>query len=145
PNEASRPKVIVVANNKGGVGKTTLTAALAAYFEKKWDKRVLLIDLDYQGSLTNWMIKAAGIPIAPNQSHRLAHANGLVDGTARKFWVAEPLRNDKLADGFAKAQLITADYSLTKHETKLLLNWLLQGGVPDIRFHVAEALRNRHV
>jgi cellulose biosynthesis protein BcsQ len=145
PVNVSRPKIIVVANNKGGVGKTTLTAALATYFERKRQKRVLLIDLDYQGSLTNWMIKAAGIHIPPDQSYRLAHANGLVDGGARRHWVAESLRNKKNAEGFATTQLVTADYSLTKHETKLMLDWLLQGGTPDIRFNVAEALLGRHV
>jgi cellulose biosynthesis protein BcsQ len=145
PSKVSRPKILVIANNKGGVGKTTLAAGLATYFERKQQKRVLLVDLDYQGSLTNWMIKAAGIHIPPEQSYRLAHANGLVDGGARELWVAESLRGDNTAEGFAKAQLVTADYSLTQHETKRMLNWLLQGGVPDIRFYVAEALLGRRV
>jgi cellulose biosynthesis protein BcsQ len=145
PSDASRPKILVIANNKGGVGKTTLTAGLATYFERRQQKRVLLIDLDYQGSLTNWMIKAADIHIPPDQAYRLAHANGLVDGEARELWGAESLRNDKSAEGFAHAQLITADYTLTQHETKLMLNWLLQGGVPDIRFYIGEALLGRRV
>jgi cellulose biosynthesis protein BcsQ len=145
PSSASRPKILVIANNKGGVGKTTLTAGLATYFERRQQKRVLLIDLDYQGSLTNWMIKAADIHIPPEQAYRLAHANGLVDGKARELWGAESLRNEKSTEGFAQAQLITADYTLTQHETKLMLNWLLQGGVPDIRFYVAEALLGRRV
>ncbi len=43
--------VIAVMNLKGGVGKTTLTANLGAMFSRS--KRVLLVDLDYQGSLTS--------------------------------------------------------------------------------------------
>jgi len=143
--KVSRPKIIVVANNKGGVGKTTLTAGLATFFEKRLKQRVLLIDLDYQGSLTNWMIKATGTHIPPDQSHRLALANALVDGSAREHWATETLRNTRGADGLVNAQLITADYSLTRHENKLMLGWLVQGGNPDIRFHIAEALLGPHV
>ncbi len=45
-------RVLVLANNKGGVGKTTLTASLGAYWAKEWGKRVLLIDLDPQGTMS---------------------------------------------------------------------------------------------
>lgn len=44
-------KVLTLAVNKGGVGKTT-TALSLAYYEIQQGKRVLLIDLDTQGSLT---------------------------------------------------------------------------------------------
>lgn len=45
--------VIVFASRKGGAGKSTLTAHLAAHLTKA-SKRCLLVDADPQGSLTLW-------------------------------------------------------------------------------------------
>ena len=46
-------KVIVVANQKGGVAKTTTTGALAAILAKKHGFKVLCLDMDPQANLTD--------------------------------------------------------------------------------------------
>ena len=56
-------KVIVPCNNKGGVGKTCISAILADYFSKVLHKRTLIIDLDPQCNLSQ---RALTMDVDPN-------------------------------------------------------------------------------
>ncbi|MCR4673620.1 MAG: ParA family protein [Lachnospiraceae bacterium] len=49
-------KSIAFFNNKGGVGKTTLICNLAAYFARKRNKKVLVIDADPQCNTTSYTL-----------------------------------------------------------------------------------------
>jgi chromosome partitioning protein len=50
---SSPPKILVVTNGKGGVGKTTTTMALSGIFSERY--KVLAVDADIQGSFSWWV------------------------------------------------------------------------------------------
>ncbi|CDO47359.1 cobyrinic acid a,c-diamide synthase [Bartonella henselae] len=56
--------IIGLLNQKGGVGKTTLSVNLAASFART-GARVLLIDVDPQGSALDWAAAREGAPLFP--------------------------------------------------------------------------------
>ncbi len=55
-------RIVCVAHQKGGVGKTTMVAALAGAFAAKGSS-VLMLDLDPQASLTQWFGMAESPPL----------------------------------------------------------------------------------
>ena len=64
----SEPIKILVTNQKGGVGKSTISANLAAYFVMQEGLQVALIDFDKQASSSRWTKKAPDIGILVSQA-----------------------------------------------------------------------------
>ncbi len=54
-------KVVAVANQKGGVGKTATAVNMAAAVRAHFKKRVLLIDMDAQANATTWLTGEFGV------------------------------------------------------------------------------------
>ena len=110
--------IIAVSNQKGGVGKTTVAANLAAYISEARHLPVLLIDLDYQGSLSNMMMLAA------EKSDVESRVETLFDPAASPVQVSEAQVH--LAPKLKQVWLSPANYTFAKLENVLLAKWLVE-------------------
>lgn len=77
-------KIICVANQKGGCGKTTITMALAGAFAAR-SSRVLVVDGDAQGSASSWSASATEEQPFPASVVNLAHAGKSLPTEVRKM------------------------------------------------------------
>jgi chromosome partitioning protein len=152
-NPGHSPKVLVVANAKGGVGKTTVAANVAARLadlaSKSREKPILLIDLDFQGTLSAMAIY--GEPSAPSEDDPDSDATYLISGDFAPERIA---RTEKCASYIRLTQnphapdvrthnwlrLITSHYDLAQAESRVMVEWLIGDRVDDIRFRLRELL-----
>lgn len=135
----SKP-IIVVANLKGGVGKTTVAANLIAHYAIKKGERVLGIDLDFQGSLTACALSAANRQtlLVAQSDGGLSKAARLIDDRDADWLAAVPDQIDNVPTG----KLISTYYSLAAAENRVMIEWLLGKRTEDIRYRLAKILHD---
>lgn len=126
-----KPIIITIANLKGGVGKTTLTGNLLGYFDKI-GKRVLALDLDYQGSLTT-MLRSCGDP-----TNETASVIKLFSPDADLGYLYTATRD--LGPTLQRSRLAPAFYEFALFEEYLMIDWLLQQSTSDVRYRLANLL-----
>lgn len=134
-----RTPIVSVLNLKGGVGKTTVTANLAAALDSLgW--RVLVLDLDLQGSLSNLFV--SDFELAEFAKNRQL----LNDFLEASFEREHPNLGDYVHGILAnESGLVPATDDLFYAETNLTIRWLLREGHRDPRFLLRKELHLRRI
>ena len=116
---AHDPQIIAIANQKGGVGKTTTTINLGAALAER-RKRVLLIDLDPQGN--------ASTGLGVDHDKREATTYDLLSGDVTLAEAIQPTNVDRLNIVPATTDLSSADLELIDNAKRsFLLREVLRG------------------
>jgi len=147
--EQRQATIVSVLNFKGGVGKTTITANLAATLAAK-DSRCLMVDLDYQRSLSMLLLHSEERKVLHRAGHTVQHflsgeshsAKALLDrkkDLSPNLPYCSVLMNSDSRSGDRGAD------GLEETETRLMVEWLFDRNRADVRFFLREALHERAV
>lgn len=146
--------IILLANLKGGVGKTTIAANLAAALASSAGleadesrpentKRVLAIDLDYQGSLSSLFLGHNEIDDPREIDDLRTKAIGLLGGDRNAAWAKEAAQ--PLKDPYSNLRYLPTDSEMADLENRLTLRWLIGETGKDVRFNLMEVLSHADI
>ena len=126
--------ILMMAAQKGGVGKSTLTTNLAACFADSGE-RVLVVDMDYQGTTSAQMMRQRDLRLGVDQSR----VDQLLQDQLRPHWQNAILHvNDNL-------HFLPAFYGLEALERREEYRWALGDTQDDVRYRLARAMLDDYV
>ena len=143
---APQVPIICVANNKGGVGKTTIVGSIAAELAARGEP-VLVIDADPQANLTSWLAAAPDVapaaslyavlvgeePIAPRLRQTTLNGVSLLPSSRALYqppWGLSPfVMERRLRSALAQCLASQARVRYVLIDTPPSLDWLTRGAL----------------
>ncbi|MEO1608277.1 MAG: ParA family protein, partial [Pseudomonadota bacterium] len=126
-------KFITFGNLKGGVGKTTLAINFAAYVSETLGKRVLLVDLDFQGSMTQTVLLAANNSEVQSKVQNLFGSN-----VSLPTFETSIVHLNQL---MSRCTLVPSGYEFNERENQMLWEAVQRDSSDiDIRYRLAHTL-----
>jgi cellulose biosynthesis protein BcsQ len=120
--------IMLMAAQKGGVGKSTLTANVAAALAEM-GKRVLAVDMDYQGTMSAQMAREGDLELGDD-----ARVDQLLREKVHERWQSEILQVRQ------NLHFIPANYNLETIERREEYRWAIDDTPDDVRYRLARVL-----
>ncbi len=131
--DARRACIISLMNLKGGVGKSTIAANLGATLWRHFDRRVLLVDVDFQASLTSLCLPAGDIDGLRRDK---AFVQRLFHKKPGEFESIYPCLHRIRKDAGCKCEILATDEDLAELEAELMMQWVIGETDDDIRYRL---------